>query len=180
MADVKKKPTGRKKLVSILETGIELEKKGLGAYLKFAHQTKSMTGKNMFVRLASDELEHMKILEKIRDAKLAGRAIRKPPLPMKEINAMLPKLGKKQFLKEADEGLSDINALKTALEMEKKSTNYYRKIAKQEKDPKIVELAEDLAKWEEFHYDLLQGEIDFIENSGFYFSLMEFQMSGRY
>ncbi|MFH1435544.1 MAG: ferritin family protein [Pseudomonadota bacterium] len=157
MATAKKKPTDVKKLISILETGIELEKKGLGAYLKFAHKTKSMTGKNMFIRLAFDELEHMKILEKIRGARLAGKAFRKPPLPMKEINAMLPKLREKQFLKEADDGLADIDALKTALEMEKKSANYFRKIAQQEKDPKIVDLAGDLAKWEEFHYDLLQG-----------------------
>ena len=45
-------------IVKSLKSAIELEKKGLVTYLKYARQTKNEAGKNMFVQLAIDEHSH--------------------------------------------------------------------------------------------------------------------------
>ena len=50
--------------IKALKTAIEVEDNGLVTFLKFARRTKDITGKNMFIRLAMDELEHRQILEK--------------------------------------------------------------------------------------------------------------------
>ena len=47
-----------------LKTAIAAEKKSLQNYLEFGLKTDDASGKNMFLRLASDELEHMNILER--------------------------------------------------------------------------------------------------------------------
>ncbi|MDZ7378537.1 MAG: rubrerythrin, partial [candidate division KSB1 bacterium] len=44
-----------------LQTALAIEDQGLETYLKFARQTKDLTGKNMFIRLAMDEHEHRRI-----------------------------------------------------------------------------------------------------------------------
>ena len=180
MAVKTKRSSAALRTARLLMTGIEMERKGAAAYLKFAFASKSLTGKNMFIRLASDELEHMQILENIRAARLGKKPFRKPPLPMKQIEDIMPKLHRPDLLVKGQEGLSDLDALEVALEMERKSADYYKQLGSTESDKKLVELASDLARWEEFHHDLLQGEIDFIRNTGVYFDILERQMSEKY
>ena len=173
------RPPGREKLFRLLETGIELEKQGVRAYLKMAHSTKSPTAKNVFIRLAADELDHMETLEKIREAKQRGKPCRVPPVPKEEIEELLPKLKDPCRLPRGEEGKEDLQALRTALDMEDRSMAHYRKIAKSASDSKVAVLASDLAMWEEFHHDLIKAEIEAIESSGLYFAILQRQLSER-
>ncbi len=167
-------------LVKVIEAGIELEKKGLINYLNFAHKSKSMTGKNMFIRLAKDEYEHMRILEGIKANIVEGKVMEKPNIPTEEIEGLMPKIKSKDGLIKGEEGASDLEALKMALEFEKKASNYFAELAKKSEDPETKKLAQELARWEETHYDLIQAEIDSINNTGFYFGVKEFEMSERF
>ncbi len=167
-------------LVKVIDAGIALEKKGLINYLNFAHKSKSMTGKNMFIRLAKDEYEHMTILEGIKANIVEGKVMGKPHIPTEEIEGMLPKIKSKDGLIKGEEGASDIEALKMALEFEKNASKYFSELAEKASDPETKKLAKELARWEETHYDLIQAEIDSITNTGFYFGMKEFEMSHRF
>ena len=167
-------------LVEVIDAGIELEKKGLVNYLNFAHKSKSITGKNMFIRLAKDEYEHMRILEDIKANIVEGKVMERPNIPTEEIEGLMPKIRSKDGLIKGEEGTSDIGALKMALEFEKKASNYFAELAEKVEDPDTKKLAEELARWEETHYDLIQAEIDSITNTGFYFGVKEFEMSERF
>ncbi len=167
-------------LVKVIEAGIALEKKGLINYLNFAHKSKSMTGKNMFIRLAKDEYDHMNILEGIKANIVEGKVMEKPQIPTEEIETLLPKIKSKDGLIKGEEGASDIEALKMALEFEKKAANYFAELAEKAEDEETKKLARELARWEETHYDLIQAEIDSITNTGFYFGVKEFEMSERF
>jgi len=173
------RPPGREKMFRLLEKGIALEKQGVRAYLKLAHATRSPTAKNVFIRLAADELDHMETLEKIREAKQGGRPCRVPAVPKEEIEELLPKLKDPCCLPRGEEGTEDLQALRTALDMEDRSMAHYRKIARSASDRKVAELASDLAMWEEFHHDLIKAEIEAIESSGLYFAILQRQLSER-
>lgn len=171
MAGTKRANPSTSKMLKILDTGIELEKKGILTYLRLALATRSLTGKNMFIRLAADEFDHMRKLENIRAAKTGKKPLRLSPVPKKEIDEILQKLTLPDLLEKAEAGLEDLDALRLGMDMEARSVNLYRRLAKSTRDKKLVELAADLALWEEYHHDLLSAEIDSIQNSGLYFDL---------
>jgi rubrerythrin len=171
MAKTKKTNSSTSSMLKILDTGIELEKKGILTYLRLGLATKSLTGKNMFMRLAADEFEHMRKLEKIRAAKTGKKPLRLTPVPKKEIDEVLKKLTRPDLLEKAEAGLEDLDALKLGMDMEARSVGLYRRLARSTSDRKIKELATDLAKWEEYHHDILSAEIDSIRNSGLYLDL---------
>ncbi len=170
-----------KELLEVVEAGIELEKKGLITYLDFAHNCKNLVGKNVFIQLAKDEYQHMRILEGLRGKYLEGVAFEAPELP-RIIDAKLEEIlvkpeHKEQSLK-AD--LSDLDALKMALSFEKRASDMFTQLAEAADDEETRQLARSLAKWEATHYDLIQAEIDSITNTGFFMGLKGFEMSERY
>ena len=59
-------------LVDLKKVAELVEDNGLITFLKFAKQTKDITGKNMFIQLAMDEHEHRLILEKQLNQLLEG------------------------------------------------------------------------------------------------------------
>lgn len=83
-------------ILKIVESGIELEKKGLITYLNLAHKTKNLTGKNMFIILAKDEYEHMRELEQIKKARTEGQTTPEFDLPMKLIEEIGEGIGIKK------------------------------------------------------------------------------------
>jgi rubrerythrin len=170
----------KRNLVRVIESGIALEKEGLINYLNFAHKSKSMTGKNMFIRLAKDEYDHMIILEGMKSKILEGKVMEKPKIPTEEIEGLMPKIKSKDGLIKGEEGASDIEALKMALAFEKQAANYFAELADKAEDEETKKLARELSRWEETHYDLIQAEIDSITNTGFYFGVKEFEMSERF
>lgn len=38
----------------------------------------------------------------------------------------------------------------------------------------------NLAEWEDSHYDLIMAQIDYIKNTGVWLGMPEFRMDGRY
>ncbi len=171
MARKKKTSPSEAGMLKIIDQGIELEKKGILTYLRLALATRGMTGKNMFIRLAADEFDHMRKLENIRAAKAGKKTLRLTPVPKKEIEEILKKLTMPELLEKAESGLEDLDALRLGMDMEARSVTLYRRLARSTRDGKIVELATDLARWEEYHHDLLSAELDSIRNSGLYLNL---------
>jgi len=163
-----------------LKMAIDIEDNGLLTFLKFASQTKHEIGKNMFIRLAMDENEHRRILEKQLQHLSEGRPWVEIDVPKSEIEKVAPLITDKQQRTAGDAGLAEMDALKIALDLERKAAKFFREQAEAATDPNARNLFERLAQWEDAHYDLIQAEMDSISNTGFWFNVPEFRMDGKY
>jgi len=162
--------------IKTLEIAINAEKTGLKTYLNFGYKTKDESGKNMFLRLASDELEHMTILEKQRESIQENQCWITVKLEKSEIEKLTPALKAKIQKIKGSEGLDQMSALRTALDLEDRAIKFYREQAQASIDPKAKDMYERLVKMEQAHYELIQAEIDYIEKTGFWFNLREFSL----
>ncbi|MBS4016164.1 MAG: ferritin family protein [Candidatus Latescibacteria bacterium] len=162
--------------VKALELAISSEKTGLKTYLDFGYKTKDESGKNMFIRLASDEFEHMTILEKQRASLQEKECWITVKLEKSDIEKLVPEIKSKQSKIKGSEGLDQMSALRTALDMEDRAIKFYREQANLSTDSNAKEMYERLVKMEKAHYELIQAEIDYIEKTGFWFNLREFSL----
>ncbi len=162
--------------IKALEIAISTEKQGLKAYLDFAYQTKDQSGKNLFIRLASDEYDHMTILEKQRESIQEKECWISVKIAKSEIEKLMPGLKSKIQKVKGTEGLDQMSALKTALDMEDRAIKFYREQEQASTDPKAKDMYQRLVVMEKAHYELIQAEIDYIEKTGFWFDLREFSL----
>jgi rubrerythrin len=166
--------------IKILKTAIEIEDNGMETFLNFARLTKDETGKNMFIRLAQDEMQHRRILEEQLENLMEGKPITKVEIPKSEVEKVLPKIREKQKRTRGESGLLEVDALNTALDLERKAAQYFREQAELVENEDAKSLFIRLAEWEEAHYDIIQAELDSIQGTGFWFGIPEFQMDGKY
>ena len=166
--------------VKALKTAIEVEDNGLHTYLKFARKTKDETGKNMFIRLAMDEFEHRQIIEKQLNQLLEGGEWENVEVPKSEIERISPTIREKQQRTKGESGMAEIDALNTALDLEKKTAEFFREQADLVDESEAKSLFLRLAEWEDAHYDIILAELDSIKGTGFWFGIPEFQMDGKF
>jgi len=166
--------------MKILKTAIEIEDNGLMTFLDFARKTRDETGKNMFIRLAMDEHEHRRILEAQLAKILEGHPLQNIEIPKSEIEQVAPKIREKQQRTRGESGLKEIDALNTALDLERQAAKFFRDKAAIIDNSDAKALFIRLAEWEEAHFDIIQAELDSIQGTGFWFGIPEFQMDGKY
>ncbi|MCA1927757.1 MAG: ferritin family protein [Calditerrivibrio sp.] len=163
-------------LMKALKTAYEAEKEGLRAYLKYAKQTKVGTGKNMFVQLAMDEVDHMELIEKFIEKTMAGQPIEQVNIPKGRLSKFMPTtkdLNQKIIEKSS---LGDEDALKVALAHEEKAMNFYLEEAKNSSDEKVKDFFLKLAEVEKKHFEIIKAELDFVSSDGFWFDTQEFSV----
>jgi rubrerythrin len=167
-------------LLRILKMAVEIEKNGLATFKRFADQTKNETGKRIFLRLAKDEEEHRRILEKQMQMLSEGKAWEDIDIPRSEIETIAPTIREKQQRTTGEAGLAELDALKIALDLERKAAQFFREHADATSEQKARALFERLADWEDAHYDLIQAELDSINHTGMWLGMPEFRMDGKY
>jgi rubrerythrin len=163
-----------------LQKAIQSEKSALEVYLRFARQTKNVSGKDMFLRLCQDELGHLNILEKELDNLMAGQKWVKAKFQHSDIEELLPHLSSSKELVQAGQGSpDDLSALNLALEMERKASNFYKRESQKALDKNARAMYLRLAEMEEAHYNLIQAELDHIKDVGFWFGIQEFTLEAN-
>jgi len=166
--------------IKILRSAIDVEDNGLITFLKFARKTKDQTGKNMFIRLAMDEFQHRRMLEKQLGKLLDGQEWESVEIPKSEIERIAPTIREKQQRTKGESGLGEVDALNTALDLERKAAAFFREKAEEVDEPDAKAFFIRLAEWEDSHFDLIQAELDGINQTGFWFGIPEFQMDGKF
>lgn len=167
-------------LAKILKTAIEVENNGLATFTLFAEQTQDENGQRMFRRLAADEFEHRSILEKQLKHLSEGGSWQSIHIPKSEIEKLAPAIRDKQRRTKGESGLGEIDALNTALDLERKTAQFFRDKADEVSDPNAKEMFIRLAEWEDSHFELIMAELDNIKNTGLWFGIPEFRMDGMY
>jgi len=173
-------PDAPSEAMKALKMAMDIEDNGLVTFLKFARRTKHEFGKNLFIRLAMDENEHRRILEKQMSRLAEGQPSVEIHVPKYEIEHVAPTMTDRQREVTTDSGVGDIDALKIALELERKAAKFFREQADATQDLHAKDLFLQLAEWEDAHFDVIQAEMDSINNTGYWFNVPEFKMDGKY
>ncbi|MCX7836388.1 MAG: ferritin family protein [candidate division WOR-3 bacterium] len=160
----------------IFQLAINLEKEALISYLRFAQQIAELAGKNLFIRLAMDEFEHIEILEKEQKYFEKEKSFKDVEIPKTEIEKTLPYLKPSLPKKRKVSDLNELNILQMALELEKKAIEFYQNQVKESQDEIIKKIWQRLKEIEEGHYKLIQAEIDSLTKTGFWFDFREFSL----
>lgn len=159
-----------------LKLAMETEKRGLETYLGFARQTGDETGKNMFILLARDELEHFEVLERaLAQLGLSGRWA---DIEVRQslVERVVPKLRERDVRVKGQRGIDQVQALQAALEQERRSFELYRGQLAAAADPSARKTFRKLMEMEEAHHAILEAELDNITETGFWFQVPEFNL----
>ena len=165
-----------KDLPSVIATAIELEMAGLETYLRLGMRTKDVTGKNMFMRLCLDELEHLRIFDEYRLKVLEGKKWRPSAGGFKPLSVVRPELREIDQKTKGEEHADELTALQTALDLERRAIEFYTNWMSKATDPELRRLLQTLKEVEESHFDLIQAEIDSLTGTGFWFGIPEFDL----
>jgi rubrerythrin len=161
--------------VKIIETAIEAEKETLSTYIKSAIKVSNVVGKNMFLKLALDEMKHREILETALKVQLEGGKCIFPEVEKNEVKKIVPDV-ESEIEKTSHLGQDDLAILMLAQKVEKNGIDYYKECIKNSWDEETKKMFSYLVKMEEEHYSLIQTQIDYIEGTGYWLGIREFTL----
>jgi rubrerythrin len=153
-------------------SAIRTERESLRSYLGFAWETTDLSGKNMFIRLATDEFEHARLLETWTGPD-AGRSV---PVDRTFVEKLVPRLSDVSLRIRGTSGQGQLSALNTALELEQTAVRFYREHAGRARSDSARLLFARLVEMETAHAALIQAELDSILQTGFWFGMPEFSL----
>jgi rubrerythrin len=166
--------------LAVLREAVRNELDGKAMYLQAAEGTQDGLGKSMFQSFAKEEEEHVHILQaqyagvnasgEWMDLEAAGEEPRDPKL------VLFPQ--DEQRVKElVPAGTSDLEALKIAMDFEKRAVAMYEQAAADTDDRSAQAFFRGLAEWEGTHYQILDNSYDYLANKGeWYFQELEMPM----
>jgi rubrerythrin len=160
--------------LAALATALEAEKQSLRKYLDLAWETLDASGKQMLIRLATDEFEHMRLLETWQSDQLPPAAVE-----LSVIERLIPKFSDKSLQIRGTEGQHQLSALNAALDLEKSARTFYEEQGRLMQDEPARRVFSRLAEMEASHYALIQAEIDNIQQTGFWFGMPEFTLESE-
>ncbi|MCR4407656.1 MAG: ferritin family protein [Anaerolineae bacterium] len=162
-----------------IETAIQIEKDGLEFYTTAAGQTTDPSGKKMFQSLARDEAVHLKLFEAVRESLLKDGTWLSP----EQVAAIGPQrlarppvFPTKEEIKAVQVPERELAALQRGIQAEEDSISFYSGARDKTDDPDGKALYSYLIEQEEGHRTILQGEYDYLTNTGFWFDIREFDL----
>lgn len=171
------------RIIELVRTALDFEFGGEHFYRHLAELTQNARGKAMFLRLAEEEKRHVGESHALFAA-LVGEeewtrissqeaAQPNPSLMVAELEAQILQRGHAAV---AD----DTQALRMAMELERRAIHIYEQMAEHTKDPEVLKLLGKMIQEESFHYDSLQAQLDSILNVGLWLDQPEFRMDGKF
>jgi len=144
-----------------LELTLAIERRGYTFYTNASRKTKNGSGRLMFQRLAAEESDHLRRLQAehqslIRKHEWLKREPARLPLSRKIVEEIFPQ---KELLKiEVKDETSDLDALNIAMNLERRSHQFFTDFAKQISDANGRKVFMEFAKDEESHLRALVAE----------------------
>ena len=147
----------------VLQQALELETRGSEFYTEAAERTIDLTGKEMLLSLADDEVLHQKVLQRQIDALGQGEGWVLPegiPEVDADLSSPLFPAGKVELEKAIRPDASDLDALLFALKIENDSFALYSEQAQKVTDANAKRLYEYLVDAERAHFNLLMSNYE--------------------
>ncbi|MCL7454829.1 MAG: ferritin family protein [Anaerolineae bacterium] len=144
--------------LAALEMGIQTEIDGYNFYTQFAARTQNAEAKEMFERLAQDEVMHLELLRNNR--RMLQDSGQWPEHAVLEFPGRkgAPIFSGERVTKNIVDHTSDLSALRLAYLIEKDAVDFYRRAAGEMEDANGQRMFRDLARWEQGHLDMLESE----------------------
>jgi rubrerythrin len=170
-----------KEIVEIAKEAIRLEVNGRNFFRHAAEATESELGRKMFEKLASDEVEHLKVFGDMFTQATGGSEWKKFVRgEEKKFSEIIEKLKERIGNAGKEKGAGDLEAIRIGMELERKAIDFFSGIASSSVSSEAKEMAEKICEQEQGHYDLLQAQYDSLHRSGFWFDVAEFRLDGEY
>lgn len=161
--------------MDIFEYAMQMEKDGEVYYRENIEKCNHSGLKHIFKMLADDEVKHYELLKKMKDN-----------IDSEYWVTDILKNAKNIFIELQNQNisLSEVESEKTlyqkAMEIEKKSEDFYRDKAKEVKEEKLKKLLLDIAEEEKRHYFLLDNMLEFISRPETWLEDAEFNHLDEY
>jgi rubrerythrin len=157
-------------VLAALQMAIQTEIDGHAFYTQFAAQTEDANARAMFERLAADEVAHLELLRQTKASlEESGKWVDySGPDTFASLSAGLetieaaPIFSRERVAENIVGYTSDLSALRVAYLIEKDAVDFYRQAAARTLEPDGRRMFEDLARMEQGHLDLLEGEYNFL------------------
>ena len=159
------------KIKDAIKTAIQMEQEGYSFYQKAAAQTSSEMGRTVFSSLAADELLHLEVFKNLFEEKLGQDEWNKlvnSGLKYADIQ-VFPKDLKK--VEGANPDTNEIDAIRMAMDSEKRAIDFYVKIKQSITDNRKKEIIDEIIRQEKRNYTVLEGEFYHITSTGYWFEL---------
>jgi len=146
-----------------LELTLAIERLGLTFYTNASRKTKNDRGRIMFQRLAAEESDHLRRLQAEHRALLEeNQWLRREPtrLPVSRKIAQEIFPQKELMRLQVTDEMTELQALDLAMNLERRSHEFFEAFANQLTDPNGRKAFLDFAKAEEAHLEELRAEYD--------------------
>lgn len=151
--------------MNAIEIAMKMETDAISFYKDAAELTSHPAGKRMFLSIMEDEKRHIDMLTNlVNDMNLTTDKID----PMEKIKSVFEEL-KDEMMGGIKATEDELEALETALKMEKEGFDFYKKVAAESPDPRSRELFERLVVEEEKHYSAFSNTYAFLSDTGNWF-----------
>jgi len=171
------------RVIELARTALSFEYGEEHFYRHAAEMTKNPGGKAMFLRLAQEEPRHMDDMHTLFSAIIGKDAWQRLAAeeaanahPSKVIAEMEAAVAQRGMIAVAD----DTQALRMAMELERRVIHLLKDMSDHTQDPEIIELIGKMILEECSQYDALQAQLDSLLNVGLWLDTPEFRMDGKY
>lgn len=158
--------TGREQKIlarDALELTLAVERRGFSFYSNAARKTVDPDGRRMFRGLADEESEHMERLQKEYRRLLDAHGwLRKEPARLPVSRKIADDIFPERELMnvEVREGTTELEALRIAIDLERKSHRFFNDFARRLEDPRSRKMFREFAREEQSHLNSLLGEYE--------------------
>jgi rubrerythrin len=168
-----------KRIPEILKTAVTIEEEGERFYKAAAEETKDPKGKEIFLFLARDEEAHRKLFETMSRAyQEKGDFSSLSEISLTGIKIKPAIFDARNTTKEVKGDENDIRAIELGIGKEKASIAFYSQAIEEFSEENAKRLLRDLVVIEEGHLNLLQGELNALTETGFWYDFPEFTVEG--
>lgn len=152
-------------------------------YRHAAEMTQNPGGKVMLLRLAEEGGEHRKNIHRVFGA-VIGQEMWQNLVAEEAVNAHPSRIVAEMEAAVAHRGhavvADDTQALRMAMELERRAIHLLKEMAGHTQDPEVIELLGKMILEECSQYDFLQAQMDSVLNVGLWLNTPEFRMDGKY
>ena len=159
-------------LSKAIETAIKMETDAMKFYREAVSRTSHPLGRKLFEGFVVDEVRHLKMLQDImNDMEIEVKVVH----PKQDIKTVFSEL-KDEMMERISATTDEVDAVKVALDFEKKGYAFYENAAETATGEKEKKLFEVLAVEEKRHYEVLENTFNFLQDTGNWFMWEEHGM----
>ncbi|MCS7203140.1 MAG: ferritin family protein [Thermodesulfovibrio sp.] len=155
-----------------VQIALKMETEAVKFYTEASEKVKHPVGKRMFLSIAEDEKNHIKMIEEL----LKGLDLTlREANPIKTVKTIFEELRDKLMERvKAEE--DELEAFRIAMDMEREGVEFYKKILDEVNTEKERKLFERLIYEEEQHYKIFSETYSFLSDTGNWFMWKEFSI----